>query len=283
MHDLAARGAPLEYWFFRTEVGDLRLLVDLIVRRADATVETRVACTIGDDATVSHDVQAMSTPLPEGVANASASIGPRRTTGDSGSVSWDLSIDLGQHRIQPVPGALASLRALDMLLVSRPAATFAGTVTAGERTWAVEGAPGMVAHYWGRALAPEWCWVSVVGEPGQPRLEAAVLRSTLWGARPWIVGGYAWFWSGQEADEPEMFAMPSNGSRLRRRREQHSVVVDAARGRRRETFSASADAGTFVPFGDSIRNSQRAVVRWRGSELPGSLEFRDLERRQPSR
>jgi hypothetical protein len=275
VHDLTPRGAPLEYWFFRTEVDDLRLLVDLIVRRDAGTVETRAACTIGDTPTVSHDVQSMTQPRAEGIANATASIDPSRTVGDSGGVSWDLDLDLGRHRIQPVSAAFASSRSLDMLLLSRPAATFTGTVTSAGRSWTLRQAPGMVAHYWGRALAPSWCWVSVVGGPGEPRVEATVLRTRLWATRATIKGGYVWTWSGREADAPSLFSMPTNGSWLTWRSARDTVIVEARRTSRRELLSASADAESFVPFGDGIRNSQRATVRWGGRELPGSLEFRD--------
>lgn len=274
MHDLAPRGAALEYWFFRTEVDDLRLLVDLIVRRDQGTVETRVACTVGDDAGVSHDVQPREAPLARGVAHASAQIDDTTTAGSSGGVTWALDVDLGQHRIEPVPAALASARSLDMLLLSRPAATFTGTVEAAGRTWVLRDAPGMVAHYWGRALAPTWCWVSVVGRAGEPRLEATVLRSRLWGSPATISGGYVWAWTGDDV-APSLFAMPTNGSWIARRAEGEGVAVEARRGHRRLAFSASAAPSTYAPFGDGIRNSQRATVRWDGAELPASLEFRD--------
>ncbi len=275
MHDLAPRGAPLEYWFFRTEADDLRLLVDLIVRRDERTVETRVALTIGDVASVSHDVHPMTAPHAEGIANATAIIDSSHTAGDSGGLSWALDLDLGRHRIQPVSMAFASARSLDMLLLSRPAATLTGSVTAADRSWDLREAPTMVAHYWGRALAPSWCWVSVVGAPGEPRLEAAVLRSRLWGSPVAITGGYAWTWSGVDTEEPSLFAMPTNGSWLSQDRRPDGVAVAARRTTQRQVFSASADPSTFVPFGDGIRNSQRATVRWAGWELPGSLEFRD--------
>ncbi len=275
MHDLAPRGAPLEYWFFRTEVDDLRLLVDVIVRRDEHTVETRVACTVGDTPTVSHDVEPMSTSRVEGIANATASIDSSSTSGDSGGVSWALDLDLGRHRIQPVSAPLAASRSLDMLLISRPTSTFTGTVATAGRTWILREAPGMLAHYWGRALAPSWCWISVVGGPGKPRLEATVLRSRLWGSRATIKGGYAWTWSGREAEPPSIFSMPSNASWISWRREEGAVAVEARRGTHLHVLSASADPSSFVPFGDGIRNSQRATVRWDGHELPGSLEFRD--------
>jgi hypothetical protein len=162
-----------------------------------------------------------------------------------------------------------------MLLLSRPATTFTGTVRTGGRTWVLTGSPGMVAHYWGRALAPSWCWISVVGAPGEPQLEATVLRSRLWGSRATIKGGYAWAWSGSDGDEPSLFSMPSNGSWITWHQDHDTVVVEARRGARRQGFSASADPSTFVPFGDGIRNSQRAIVNWGGRDLPGSLEFRD--------
>jgi hypothetical protein len=279
VHDLAPRGAPLEYWFFRTEAADLRLLVDVIVRREERTVETRVACTVGDTPGVSHDVQPRTSSLRDGVANATATIDSSHTSGDSGGVSWALDVDLGRHRIQPVAGALASSRSLDMLLLSRPGASFSGTVTTAGRTWVLGGSPGMVAHYWGRALAPSWCWISVVGGPGEPRLEATVLRSRLWASRATIKGGYAWTWSGSEGDEPSSFSMPSNGSWITWRHDRDSVVVEARRGARRQVLSASADPSTFVPFGDGIRNSQRAFVSWDGRDLPCSLEFRDPQHR----
>jgi hypothetical protein len=69
--------------------------------------------------------------------------------------------------------------------------------------------------------------------------------------------------------------MPTNGSWISWRREQDAVLVQARRATRRYGLSASADPPTFVPFGDGIRNSQRATIRWDGRERPGSLEFRD--------
>jgi hypothetical protein len=275
VHDLAARGSPLEYWFFRTEADDLRLLVDVIVRRDASTVETRVAITVGDMPAVSHDVQPMTTPIAVGVANATASIDPAGTSGDSGGVRWELDVDLGRHRIQPVSAPFAASRSLDMLLVSRPTAVFSGEVHAGGRRWNLDAAPGMVAHYWGRALAPSWCWVSVVGGPGEPRIEATLLRSRLWGSRATIGGGYVWAWSGLDADAPALFAMPTNGSWISSRRTTSTVAAHAQRAGRHLELTATAEMSSFVPFGDGIRNSQRATVRWQGGERSGSLEFRD--------
>ncbi|MBI2363294.1 MAG: hypothetical protein HYV15_07945 [Elusimicrobia bacterium] len=74
--------------------------------------------------------------------------------------SWKLSWDEGPVPSIPlVPRWLWRLGAAGTMYVSAaPAALFSGTVTLGERTWTLAGAPGCVGHLWGRRHGARWLW-----------------------------------------------------------------------------------------------------------------------------
>jgi hypothetical protein len=275
MEDLAARGTPLEYWFFRTASEDLSILVDVIARRADARAETRVAFRVGDIATVERVYSDTWTGDLQGIRAGDNLVTATTTQGQVGDITWSLAIDLGPDKILPLPPALAWLRPFDMQIVSRPTASFTGSVAIGDREWAFTARPGMVSHYWGRALPQRWTWLSVTGEPTSPRLESTVLRSRLWGLPVTITCGYFWRSGEPPSSGPVLTVMPLNGV-VRATRARTSARVRAWRPPRlRAELGCSAADESFVELGEGIRQSLAAEVTLGDRRLPAALEFRN--------
>ncbi len=276
MDDLAARGAPLEYWFFRTDSGDLSFLVDLIVRRGEHRAETRVASRVGDVAGVERAFSDTWSADAQGIRAGESHLGASTTRGRVGEIAWSLDVDLGPDRIRPLPPALSWLRPFDMQLVSRPTARFTGSISIGGRTWTLESRPGMVSHYWGRALPRRWTWVSVTGEATEPRLESTVLSSRIWGTPLAVTCGYFWRSGEPPAGRPVLAVMPLNGVVRSTPGAPGAARVRAWRPRR---FAADVDCQaadeSFADLGEGIRQSLAADVVADGRRLRGALEFRD--------
>lgn len=99
---------------------------------------------------------------PEGALfNADGARLARREARASGpGASWDLTWDEGPvPPVALVPRWLWRLGAAATMYASAaPAARFSGTVTLGERTWTLSGAPGCVGHLWGRRHGARWLW-----------------------------------------------------------------------------------------------------------------------------
>jgi hypothetical protein len=105
----------------------------------------------------------------------------QRTAGQVGEIRWDLAIDCGE-RIAPDIFPARLLRMTDLALVSAPLAAFTGQVWLGDERFELRRAPGMLSHYWGRQLAPEWWWVSANQfDRDDDAVECSVYRSALWG------------------------------------------------------------------------------------------------------
>lgn len=279
MEDLAARGSALEYWFFRTSTEDMSLLVDLIVRSAERRAETRVVIRVGDRTEVVRSHSDTWTADTTGIRAGDNVLGPGASTGEVGEISWVLDLELGPDRILPLPPALAWLRPFDMQLLSRPTASFTGSVTVGDRTWSLLESPGMVSHYWGRALPPRWTWVSVVGAIGEPRIEATVLETRLWGSPFTVRAGYFWRSGDRPGKRATLAVTPLNawlgavrGDAEVRLRARRPLGLDVEVG-------CSAPEAAFVDLGDGIRQSLSATMVISDQRVPAALEFREQDGR----
>jgi len=106
-----------------------------------------------------------------------------RTAGRIGEVTWELEIDAGAEWIAPDLFPARLLRMPDLVLASAPLAAFTGWIQIGlSERFQLERAPGMMSHYWGRQLAPEWWWVSASQFDREGvAVECTVLRSGAWG------------------------------------------------------------------------------------------------------
>lgn len=169
-------GAPLEYWFFKVNAGPVALLVDWIERRPAAELLLRVSIHAPGRRQVLFE--ALTSPL----ARQANYLSMERTVGQLGDISWDLHIDPGGARIAPDLFPLGLLRVADLSLVSAPLGTFTGTISIRGRDYSLEGARGLVSHYWGRRLASSWWWVSAnqFDDP-DVAVECSLLRTRLWG------------------------------------------------------------------------------------------------------
>ncbi len=109
-----------------------------------------------------------------------------------GDVGWDLRLESDGTRLDPVPASAKLLHPFDLELVVAPRVRFSGDVHVGGERFTLDSDIGTLTHYWGRRLPDSWVWVSAHGlGDGDGVLEAAVLRTRLWGSRRLsVVGGY---------------------------------------------------------------------------------------------
>jgi hypothetical protein len=168
--------AALEYWFFKVNAAPVALLVDWIERRRTHEQWLRVSIHAPGRRAVLFDKQAAS------VSQGQSFLTADRTVGELGEVAWELNIELGSEWIDPNLFPASLLRITDLSLVSAPLVAFTGWVRCGDHQVELQRAPGMISHYWGRQLSPEWWWVSVNQFDRQGvALECTVLRSGVWG------------------------------------------------------------------------------------------------------
>jgi len=276
LDDLEARRAPIEYWFFKFNHGDLAFLVDFIIRRAREQAEVRISLWVDGRGRVEHaGFPTWSTEMPF-VAIGDCSFGDGSTHGVVKDVEWDLSYELGQARVRPAVPPVSWLHPFDTDIVNRPQVRFAGTVRVGERHFSIPDAQGLVSHYWGRRLMDRWCWISVndFDEPGIA-LEAFVGRSRLWGLRaPAVKIGYLWLHT--PASSPLVIS-PVNGIvKVTGRPDEFTVTSRSITGR---TIRLSCDApmDRYNDLGEGIQQTLLGTCAIEGvSKALGSagLEWR---------
>ena len=86
------------------------------------------------------------------------------------------------EQIEPDIFPAKLLQMPDLVLTGAPVVRFTGWVHHGPLHVELQGARGMIAHYWGRQLLHEWWWVSANQfDREDTALECAVFRSSLWG------------------------------------------------------------------------------------------------------
>ena len=84
-------------------------------------------------------------------------------------VAWDLTWSAHAAAVQPVHPVLERTRlARTILTLPHPHVRVSGTVRIGDRTLALDGAPGGQAHLWGRAHAARWAWGHCSDFAGRP-------------------------------------------------------------------------------------------------------------------
>jgi hypothetical protein len=160
----------LEYWFFKVNHGSTAILVDWIARRQNQSLELRVSIHHNER----HEVFFAETD--------EITLTATHTTGQIEDVSWDLRIDTRQKWIAPDIFPAKLLRLSDLMLVSAPLARFSGQIQIGSDKVKLNQAAGMMSHYWGRQLAPEWWWLSANQfEDGKGAIECSVFKSHVWG------------------------------------------------------------------------------------------------------
>jgi hypothetical protein len=260
----AATGSPLEYWFFRTGGPGGVVLVDVILRRAAATAEVRV-CTTGPSGPRLHrtvEPLASNAVGADGVVTvAGCSFGPDGSQGKVGAASWDLSFGGPVDGFAVPPEPMLSLGAMDLSLASWPRRRAAGVMDVGAGDERLDDVPATACHYWGRALAPRWLWLSAVDTDATgTAVEVTVLTSRVFGLPlPTPFLGYAWLY---RDGRDRLVSSPIDG--LVRRVAGAGGgpgVLLAARGLAGSwTVRAAAPQSSFVDLGEGIHQSLAATV-----------------------
>ena len=167
--------SALEYWFFKVNAGPVALIVDWIARRKkfESVIRASVHSPLGR-AVIFENRQ----PLFDEYSLLTTS----RTAGQAGDLAWDLSIEIKSEWIAPDIFPAGLMRMTDLFLVSAPIALFTGWTRHGDRRFELDRARGMLSHYWGRALASEWWWVSANQfDRDDVAVECSVFRTGVWG------------------------------------------------------------------------------------------------------
>jgi hypothetical protein len=264
--------AALEYWFFKVNAGAVALLVDWIARRNTHEHWLRISIHAPGRRAVLFDKHA--SPVSQGPSFLTA----ERTVGQLGEVAWELDFELGAEWIDPNIFPISLLRMTDLSLVSAPWVAFTGWVRYGDQQINLQRAPGMLSHYWGRQLSPEWWWVSANQFDRQGvAVECTVLRSGVWGIPVRLPLAYV---SLKEPVEEELIHSPPAIARVTGTPEKFEIHI---RRFWAETITLKAVGRDYGDLGDGIINTlvgdldilkgQRLVARAQGTA--------GLERRAP--
>jgi hypothetical protein len=278
MDDLEARGAPIEYWFFKFNHDGLAFLVDFILRGERDHGEMRISLWVDGHGRVEHaNIPAWSTKTPF-VTIGDCSFGDASSRGVVGDVEWDLSYELGPARVHPAVPPVSWLHPFDTDIINRPQARFAGTVRVGDRQFSVPETQGLISHYWGRRLMDQWWWISAsqFDQPGIA-LEVSVARSRLWGLRaPALKIGYLWL---RTPNSSHMVKSPVNGIiNVTGRPDQFTVTARSVTGRT-VRLSCTASMDSYNDLGEGIRQTLLGTCAIEG--LATAVGSAGLERRQP--
>ena len=275
MDDLAARGAPLEYWFWKVATPKGGAIVDFVVRRETGAAEVRVSTWRPGVHPVIHETSTDWTGDARGIRIGESHLDAAGSVGSAGDVRWEVRWELGDPQLAPRPDWFGPLHPFDMELAARPHAHLRGLLRLGNRTLKLDG-PGLVAHYWGRRLPDRWTWVSASGFDDDPdaRLEVLLVSSRLWGGPLHVPAGYVWLSEGGRVQET---VEPLTGA-IRLTRDDHAVRISSIRADgRRHTIECSAPATTFNEVGDGVEQSLSGDLSLDGRlRATGSvgLEFR---------
>jgi hypothetical protein len=273
--------APLEYWFFRTSWADGALLVDVISRRHEGTVELRVSSQNHGTAQINRLVRQHRTgPASDPAQVVDCELTLRSSRGSCGPIAWDLGFAAALPRLSAPPTPWRQWGTFDLALTSWPLAAATGSVTMAGRTEHLVGRPAMLCHYWGRELPRRWLWLSANDfDQSDLALEVGVLRSKAWGRRvPLPALGYAWL---HDSAGTRMVASPIDGLVRYAPRPQGGVDLSITGLAGRWQVQAWAANNSFVHLGEGIAQSLSAdllmVNRFRRAVAHGTaiLEVRD--------
>lgn len=245
--------AALEYWFFKVNAGPVAILVDWMARRRLGECWLRVSLHSPQRRKVLFEKQpAFSLVRDHNFLN------PQRTAGQLGEVAWDLTIASGQEWIVPDIFPATLLQMMDLALVSAPQATFSGWIRVDGQPYDVQQAPGMLSHYWGRHLAPEWWWISANQfDQSDVAVECSILRSNLWGIPVRLPLAYLYL---RHADRRELVMAPFGLARVVGSPEKFEIQIQPLGG---EPVTLAGVGRDYGDLGDGIINT-----------LVGDLEIR---------
>jgi hypothetical protein len=275
MSDLAVRGSPLEYWFFKLNTGSLAFLVDLIIRRGLNTAELRVSLWVDGLGRVETLTSTSWLVQGERVDIAESTFGPQGSIGRVADIEWDLQQELGDSLIEPAVPPIRWLHPFDMEIASRPRAKFSGQVRVADRTFRCADVPGLVSHYWGRRLPDRWCWISANQFEGSDiAVEALLANTRVWNSgRVAMNAGYLWI---EDRGSRQLVIHPLNGL-IRVEGSPETFTLKARRiGRPDLAVQCSAQLNTYSDLGEGIQQTLLGTCRIQGVEARGTagLEFR---------
>jgi hypothetical protein len=271
--DLAARAAPLEYWFVKLHADGLAFLVDLIVRRAIQQAEVRVSLWVHGRGRVAR---AYATDWREvgSVTIAGSQLGVQHTAGAVDDIEWSLTYDAHPGRAAPKVPLLGRLHPFDLELISRPQVSFAGQVSVGGERFEVAAARGCVTHYWGRRLSDRWHWISANAfDDGDLTVEAVAMVTRLWGARPSMAAGYLWM---REDGRERVLISPLDGL-ISLTGDVNDYTLVARRPGRTTRLRCSAAAEVYNDLGEGIHQTLHgscSLVARGMTDTRAGLEYR---------
>ncbi|MEP6760342.1 MAG: hypothetical protein ABJA93_03135 [Sporichthyaceae bacterium] len=274
MEDFQVRGSPLEYWFVKVQSGDLRFLVDWIVRRRSGQAEVRVSLFVRGVGRVLHATSGSWREAGSRVEVSGCTLSPTKAAGSVDDVRWDLTCDPGLSRLDPVPPPAKLLHPFDLELASRPRAVFTGTVEVAGETFDLAEARGTINHYWGRRLPDAWVWISADLGDGDGVVEAALIRTRLWGVpRTRQIGGYVMVEGGGRTTQ---ILAPTYG-RLSVAGADASFEIRARARGRELRLTAGAPSSAYNDLGEDIRQTligDVTVEGWGSCSGSAGLEHR---------
>jgi hypothetical protein len=278
MDDLDARGAPIEYWFFKFNHDGLAFLVDFIVRRRRDEAEVRPSLWIDGRGRIEHVIHPSWNTNEPYVSIGDCRFGPGSTCGAVNDIRWDLSYELGPDRLHPATPPLSWLHPFDTEIINRPQARFTGSIRVGDRSFSVLETPGLVSHYWGRRLMEGWLWISAnqFDQPGIA-VEAFVARTRLWGLwSPAMKIGYLWV---RSPSSSHLVLSPATGIiRVSGGPDAFAVTSRSITGRS-SRLSCTASMDDYIDLGEGIRQTLIGTCAIEGfASARGSA---GLEWRQP--
>jgi hypothetical protein len=266
--------AALEYWYFKVNAGPLALLVDWIARRRLDEQWMRVSIHSP------HKREVLFEKRTALMTSGQDSLDSGHTAGQVGEIAWDLDIDIQNRKwISPDVFPIRLLRMTDMALVSAPSAVFTGWVRHGAQRIELQRAPGMLAHYWGRQLAPEWWWVSANQfDREDVAVECTVFRSGLWGIPARLPMAYLYL---RDAGTQKLVTAPPAIARVTGSPENFEIQF---RRLGAEPITLKACGRNYGDFGERIINTLVGDLEiWEGGKMIARAQgTAGLERRSPS-
>lgn len=276
MNDLAVRGSPLEYWFFRLNTGPLALLVDFIIRRSIDAAEVRVSLAVDGRGRVERLNALTWVATGETVEIGECTFDREGSKGRVADIEWDIQQELGGSRIDPAVPPIRWIHPFDMEIASRPRVRFSGQVRMGDITYPCVGVPGLVSHYWGRRLPDRWWWISAdLFEGIDVAVEAVLVRTRVWKVAPLAIAtGYLWI---EQHGRPHMVIHPLNGLIGVEGTPENFAVTARRLGRPGLVVRCSAPPDAYVDLGEGINQTLLGTCLIEGvGEARGTagLEFR---------
>jgi hypothetical protein len=262
----------LEYWFFKINSGQIALLVDWVERHK--TKEHWLRASIHSP----HKREVVFEKLDSFMPKVNF-LSTQKTVGRIGEIAWELDIDTGGDWIKPDIFPANLLKISDTIVESAPRAKFTGWIRHGAQETSVNRVSGMISHYWGRQLSPEWWWVSAHQfDQEDVAVECIVARSTLWGSSMQIPLAYLYL---HHHGKRELVMAPNQLAHVSGSPEKFHIEINR---KGKEKINLMCTGREYGEFGDQIINTLTGDLEiFEGNRLLARANgTAGLERRFPS-